>query len=41
MSRVKKNFIANLAGSGWTALLGPACTPLYFDDYLPDFRVCS
>ncbi|HEY3490304.1 MAG TPA: oligosaccharide flippase family protein [Candidatus Deferrimicrobiaceae bacterium] len=29
MSRVKKNFIANLAGSGWTALLGLACTPLY------------
>ncbi|MBE0606169.1 MAG: oligosaccharide flippase family protein [Deltaproteobacteria bacterium] len=29
MSRVKTNFIANLAGSGWTALVGLACTPLY------------
>jgi len=29
MSRVKINFFANLAGSGWTALVGLACTPLY------------
>jgi len=29
MSRVKTNFFANLAGSGWTALVGLACTPLY------------
>lgn len=29
MSRVKKNFVANLAGSGWTALTGLICTPLY------------
>ena len=29
MSRVKTNFFANLAGSGWTALIGLACTPLY------------
>ena len=29
VSRVKKNFAANLAGSGWAALTGLACTPLY------------
>jgi O-antigen/teichoic acid export membrane protein len=29
VSRVKKNFVANLAGSGWTALTGLICTPLY------------
>lgn len=29
MSRVKTNFFANLAGSGWSALVGLACTPLY------------
>src|SRR5659263_132861 len=29
MSRVKTIFFANLAGSGWTALVGLACTPLY------------
>jgi len=29
MSRVKTNFFANMAGSGWTALVGLACTPLY------------
>ena len=29
MRRVKTNFFANLAGSGWTALVGLACTPLY------------
>ena len=29
MSRVKINFMANLAGSGWTAFMGLACTPLY------------
>lgn len=29
MSRVKTNFVANLAGSGWAALIGLACTPLY------------
>jgi len=29
MSRVKTNFFANLAGSGWAALVGLACTPLY------------
>jgi O-antigen/teichoic acid export membrane protein len=29
MSRVRTNFFANLAGSGWTALVGLACTPLY------------
>jgi len=29
MTRVKTNFFANLAGSGWTALVGLACTPLY------------
>ena len=29
MNRVKTNFFANLAGSGWTALVGLACTPLY------------
>ena len=29
MSRVKTNFFANLAGSGWTALVGLVCTPLY------------
>ncbi len=29
MSRVKTNFFANLAGSGWIALVGLACTPLY------------
>jgi O-antigen/teichoic acid export membrane protein len=29
MSRVKTNFFANLAGSGWTALVGLTCTPLY------------
>ena len=29
MNRVKTNFFANLAGSGWSALVGIACTPLY------------
>jgi O-antigen/teichoic acid export membrane protein len=29
VSRVKKNFVANLAGSGWIALSGLICTPLY------------
>ena len=29
MSSVKTNFFANLAGSGWSALVGLACTPLY------------
>lgn len=29
MSSAKTNFFANLAGSGWTALVGLACTPLY------------
>jgi O-antigen/teichoic acid export membrane protein len=29
MNRVKTNFFANLAGSGWTALVGLVCTPLY------------
>lgn len=29
MSLVKTNFFANLAGSGWSALVGLACTPLY------------
>jgi O-antigen/teichoic acid export membrane protein len=29
MTRVKTNFFANLAGSGWAALVGLACTPLY------------
>jgi O-antigen/teichoic acid export membrane protein len=29
MSRVKTNYFANLAGSGWAALVGLACTPLY------------
>ncbi len=29
MNRVKTNFFANLAGSGWTAMVGLACTPLY------------
>jgi O-antigen/teichoic acid export membrane protein len=29
LSRVTRNFIANLAGSGWTALIGLICTPLY------------
>ena len=29
MSPVKKNFVANLTGSGWSAILGLACTPLY------------
>lgn len=29
MTDIKKNVIANLAGSGWTALIGIAFTPLY------------
>ncbi|MGA6994501.1 MAG: oligosaccharide flippase family protein, partial [Candidatus Deferrimicrobiaceae bacterium] len=29
IGRVKTNFIANLAGSGWAALAGLVCTPLY------------
>jgi O-antigen/teichoic acid export membrane protein len=29
MSRVKTNFFANMAGSGWSALIGLVCTPLY------------
>ena len=29
MTEIRKNVIANLAGSGWTALVGVAFTPSY------------